>query len=161
MPILPPHCRCLLFDWGNTLMVDFPAESGPMYRWKRVEAVPGAVSALERLRGRYDCHVATNARDSTAGEIRGALARVDLDRFFSGIFCFRELGCAKPSRQFFLAVASRLGCLPREMVMIGDSLENDVLAAAACGLGAVWYNPAGLTVPRGVSAVSRLIDLAR
>lgn len=159
MPLLPPDCRCLLFDWGNTIMVDFPDESGPMYCWKRVEAVAGAAGVLARLSGDYEIHIATNARDSTAQDIRRALSRVDLDRYFSEIFCFRELGCAKPSREFFLAIASRLGRHPREIVMIGDSLESDVHAAAACGLGAVWYNPAGLKVPRNITAVSHLTDL--
>ncbi|MBW6469119.1 MAG: hypothetical protein K0B85_08190 [Coriobacteriia bacterium] len=29
---------CVLFDWGDTLMVDCPEYSGPMRAWPHVEA---------------------------------------------------------------------------------------------------------------------------
>ncbi len=35
-----------LFDWGNTLMVDFPVVSGKMCDWETVEVVEGAEEAL-------------------------------------------------------------------------------------------------------------------
>jgi len=38
-----------LFDWGDTLMVDFPGVPGKMCNWDVVEAVDGAKEALEHL----------------------------------------------------------------------------------------------------------------
>jgi putative hydrolase of the HAD superfamily len=34
--------RCLLFDWGDTLMRVFPEYVGPMAAWPKVEAMPHA-----------------------------------------------------------------------------------------------------------------------
>ncbi|EHK8978101.1 HAD family hydrolase, partial [Vibrio vulnificus] len=36
-----------LFDWGDTLMVDFPEQNGKMCEWAIVEAVNGAHEALK------------------------------------------------------------------------------------------------------------------
>ena len=40
----------------------------------------------------------------------------------------------KPAPEGFLAAASRLGVEPDEMYMIGDDLNNDVLAAQVVGM---------------------------
>lgn len=39
-----------LFDWGDTLMVDFPNENVPMYLWENVAAVEGALEVLKNPR---------------------------------------------------------------------------------------------------------------
>ncbi len=38
-----------LFDWGNTLMVDFPHAQGKMCDWEHVETVPQAKETLAQL----------------------------------------------------------------------------------------------------------------
>jgi len=40
----------------------------------------------------------------------------------------------KPSREFFLAALNTLGLAPDRVAMVGDDLENDVLAAQAVGM---------------------------
>lgn len=39
----------VLFDWGNTLMVDFPEAQGKMCDWEVVEEVAGAREVLAAL----------------------------------------------------------------------------------------------------------------
>ena len=53
--------RCVLFDWGNTLMRDFPEARGPMADWPRVETLPGVEEVLRQLRPRWTLALATNA----------------------------------------------------------------------------------------------------
>jgi putative hydrolase of the HAD superfamily len=156
--------RAYLFDWGNTLMRDLPDEAGAMCRWSRVEAMPHAAEVLEQLSGSARCFLATNAADSTRQDIVTALGRVGLDRYLSGIFCARELGCAKPSREYFDAVLTalaELGIDRSQTLMIGDSLETDVLGAQACGIGALLYDPEarhpGYPGPR-ITDLRRLLD---
>jgi len=154
-----PDVRFFLFDWGNTLMIDFPDEQGPMFRWRRVEAVDGALTALRALSRTGSCFLATNAKDSLPADIQAALARVHLDTYIKKIFCYRELGHAKPSPEFYLEIVKRLACDPHHICMTGDSLENDVYAAAACGFRAVWYNPSMLPVPDGITSITALPEL--
>ena len=75
------------------------------------------------------------------------LARVDLDRWFGRIFVSSEIGAAKPSPAFFSVVLDGLQCLPAEIVMVGDSYDNDVRGARAAGLWTIWYDPAGDPAP--------------
>lgn len=155
-PIQPAH---YLFDWGDTLMRDDPQATGPMATWPRVEALPGAAATLRALAAGAGCHIATNARDSSAADIRRALDRVGLGRYITHIFCFREIGAEKPSEKFFATIVERLGCRRDEVVMVGDNLEKDVRGALARGICAIWLNVAGAEVPPGIDAIGSLPEL--
>ncbi|SMF00739.1 HAD family hydrolase [Pseudogulbenkiania subflava] len=149
----------LLFDWGDTLMADLPGQAGSMWRWPEVRAMPGAYDTLATLAGRLPCHVATNAAESSADEVRLALARVGLDDLIGRVFCRRELGLTKSDPAFYRRIAAELGVAPHELWMIGDSLANDVHSAQAAGLGAIWLNAAGVAPPPGVQAIAALPQL--
>lgn len=49
-----------------------------------------------------------------------------------------ELGVAKPHPAFFAAVLDRLGTAPEDVVYVGDRVDNDIVPAAAAGLGTCW-----------------------
>ncbi len=150
-----------LFDWGNTLMIDYPDEIGPMYKWEKVAAIDGAAETLTTLSQYAKCYVATNAEDSAEREIIESLKRVGLDQYLSGIFCSRSLGAEKPDRHFFSGIVNQLSVKPSEIVMIGDSLEKDVLGAQRCGISAIWYNPRNKPVPEGIITITRLTQLLK
>jgi membrane-associated phospholipid phosphatase len=145
-----PRIRVVLFDWGDTLMVD-DGQPGSMADWPRVAAVPGAAEALAALHGLCLLCVATNADDSGAEEVMAALGRVGLARFIDRVFSSRDLGARKPDPAFYAAVLETLradaaargepALRPDEVVMVGDDFENDVAGAAAAGLRAVWFDP--------------------
>ena len=145
-----------LFDWGDTLMVDFPSEDGPMYKWSKVAAIVGAEELLRELSKTACCYVATNAKASTEADIRKALARVGLDKYIKGIFCFRGLGFEKPSKEFFSSILASLNSEKNEIVMVGDSLENDINGALNFGFDAIWFNPMKKKIPKGISSVDSL-----
>lgn len=131
---------CVLFDWGDTIMRDLPDAVGPMEHWPRVEAIEGAVEALDELRtSGYLTGLATNAADSDESAIWRALARVGLETRFDHVFCARGLGAAKPDRAYFDAILEQLGLAAGEVIMVGDSRAVDVEGAVAAGLGAVWF----------------------
>jgi putative hydrolase of the HAD superfamily len=135
-----------LFDWGNTVMKDFPDQSGPMWTWDRVEMMPGTDKMLINFASSADCYIATNAKDSDKEDILRALRRVDLDVYFKDIFCYRELNVAKPSKAYFDAITIRLNADKKEMLMIGDNLRTDVLGAIENGIDAILYDPENLNV---------------
>jgi FMN phosphatase YigB (HAD superfamily) len=47
---------------------------------------------------------------------------------------------AKPGAAFYEAVLATAKCGAHEMIHVGDSIENDVLAAQALRIRAVWLN---------------------
>jgi putative nucleotidyltransferase with HDIG domain len=138
-----PVITTLVFDWGDTLMRVFPQFNGPMWSWPEVSAVDGAADALSGLQDHYHLVIATNAPDSRSRQVRQALARVGLDRYFKSIFTVSELGVRKPDRAFFQAVESVLRQEPGQLMMVGDSYHIDVLGAQGAGWTAAWYNPSG------------------
>lgn len=150
--------RAVCFDWGGTLMVDDGPHGVPMSRWPEVAAVPGARECLAALHGRVPLCIATNAAQSGREMIEAALDRVGLLRHLSEVFCFTEIGFKKDRPEFWGALQKRLGVPGVQIVMIGDSLEHDVLAPQRFGLQAVWFNPSG-TDRETVEPVPTVTDL--
>lgn len=57
-------------------------------------------------------------------------------RSFSRRFVSSELGFRKPSEDFYRGILADLNVAPARVLMIGDSLENDILGALAVGIQA-------------------------
>lgn len=152
--------RWILFDWGDTLMRTLPYP-GPMCTWPRVEALPGALEMLQALAGRAGIALATNAVDSVEQEIWKALARAGLDRQVERIFCFKSVGHKKASPAFFAHVMQELALCADHLVMVGDDFDQDVTAANAVGIQAVWFNERTPELRTGTSyrTVHQLSDL--
>lgn len=123
-----------LFDWGDTLMVDFPGVPGKMCTWKTVEAVEGAFETLECLSKRAQIYIASAAEESTEDDIFKALERVKLSQFISGYFCKANMGISKGHPDFLPTIVARLGKSASVVTMVGDNLKKDIEPALAAGI---------------------------
>jgi FMN phosphatase YigB (HAD superfamily) len=150
--------KTLLFDWGNTIMVDF-ALPGPMYTWEKVAWVAGAEKALRTISSQYKCCLATNAGASTTPEVLLALKRVGADQYFSEIFLAKEIGYEKPDKRFFLTIADHLDVPPSSIIMIGDNYQKDCVGARQAGLKTIFFNAKAVTGSFSMAdAVIRVFD---
>jgi putative hydrolase of the HAD superfamily len=131
----------LIFDWGDTVMRDFPQYEGPMVTWPEVEAVVGISESLKILSTEYDLYIATNAAASGKQKVKQALKRVALDNYFMDIYTAHEIGCGKSDRRFFEHIQHDLSREADELIMIGDSYFNDILIPHQLGWNTYWYNP--------------------
>lgn len=129
-----------LFDWGDTLMVDFLETTGKMCDWELVEAIEGAEEALKYLSERAQIYIATGAIESSEADIKKAFHRVGLDQYISGYFCKANLGCKKGHPDFLSTILKKLDKEPAQLTMVGDSLKNDIEPAQKIGLKTVWLN---------------------
>ena len=131
----------VLFDWGDTVMRDYPERTTPMVEWETVEVIDGIAEVLAYLHssGRR-LVLATSAAISDENQIRGALARGGLDGYFSHIYCFQNTNLPK-GETFYRYILSDLSIPARDALMVGDGLEKDILAANAVGIFALWFNP--------------------
>ena len=145
-----------LFDWGDTLMVDISNQTGPMCEWPKVCAVDGAKACLQRLSQRAQCHLATNAEDSTEAQIRLALKRVGLSEYVQHIFCSENLGVGKTDADYYPKITDKLNVNPEDITMVGDSLERDVHQALKAGVNAVWFNPNNGCAASDILAINKL-----
>jgi putative hydrolase of the HAD superfamily len=137
--------KSICFDWGNTLMVDFPQFDGPMKDWPEVQTLPEVVETLEKLSQKYKLYVATNAEASSADEVYKALERVDIAKYISNVFTRSELHAKKPSLKFFYQLIKNIG--DPGMVFIGDDYQKDILGSVNAGLVTIWYNPVFCAAP--------------
>ncbi len=132
--------RFVVFDWGDTLMSEAGPLDIPMADWTEVHVIDGAPEILSLLSKSYRMAIATNATVSKRPDVVRALERVGLNAFIEEVFCFTELGHKKSEPEFWDAVLSRLDAQKNELIMVGDSLEQDVLGPMRVGIRAIWFN---------------------
>lgn len=153
--------RWVLFDWGGTLMSEEGPLDIPMALWPEVRAVDGAAETLARLARGHRIGVATNASVSPRNLIEVALGRVGLRDLVTEVFCYADIGARKEEDEFWRAVLERIGADPEDVVMIGDSPEQDVLAPRRFGIASIWFNEGGRQPadPRATPVAERLADV--
>ncbi|WP_394243193.1 HAD family hydrolase [Vibrio astriarenae] len=151
--------RVILFDWGDTLMVDDPSQQGKMCLWPKVSATAGAQDVLKKLSQHFPIYVATNAQDSSVADIEAAFSRVDLSQYISGYFCFDNLSVGKDHPDFYPRIASKLNVDVQDLLMVGDTPDKDIYPALDAGLQAIWFNPANMTELGSMTAIQALDEL--
>jgi putative hydrolase of the HAD superfamily len=141
-------------------MVDLPNQTGPMCDWPQIQVVEGAKACLQRLSQHAQCHLATNAEDSTESQIRLALQRAGLSEYIEHIFCRENLGVGKTDLSYYPKIIDTLKVNLEHITMVGDSLERDVHQALRAGIKAVWFNPNGSHATSDILAINKLDFLA-
>ena len=86
---------------------------------------------LDALAGRFPLALLSNTQSFG---MEAVIASGLLTRFDALVLSYTH-GLAKPDPAFFTMAASALGLAPDRLVMIGDSLDRDVLPARAAGYG--------------------------
>ncbi|TEW52981.1 HAD family hydrolase [Psychromonas algicola] len=149
-----------LFDWGDTLMVDFPGIAGKMCDWPTVEIVDGAKETLQILSKQARIFIATGAANSTELDIKSAFQRVGLDPFISGYFCEENIGIAKGSTDFLRAILNTLDIDTESVAMVGDSFDKDIKPATMLGIRSFWFKGDDTKgVEKSVSIINQLTEL--
>ncbi len=118
---------------------------------------PGAPECIRSLRQKgYILGVASNM---TLDWQMRKLETIGVLPYFHCIVTSEEAGTEKPDKRFFDLCIRYAGCRPEECLMVGDSLELDILGAENAGMHALWYaEPDKLTAHTGFSHYSQLED---
>lgn len=48
---------------------------------------------------------------------------------------YENIGCSKPNPAYYWEVAARLGCRPEDCLMVGNDVDEDMIAAERAGMG--------------------------
>ncbi len=133
------------------------ADAFPVERRARHELFPDALPALDDLGRDHPLGLVTNgAPDLQREKIRGT----DLTRHFEEIVVSGELGYGKPDPRVFAAALDRLRTLPDGAVMVGNSLESDILGAVRGGLRGIWLNRDGVPPDPDITPDAEIRSLA-
>ena len=64
-----------------------------------------------------------------------------IGNFISHIIVSEEVGAHKPNPLIFHALLKKIRLNPCDVVMVGDSIKNDIKGAKNAGIKSIWYNP--------------------
>jgi putative hydrolase of the HAD superfamily len=97
----------------------------------------GAIPLLEKLKSNYNLHIITNGFEQVQNlKIKNS----GLKTFFDFIFTAEKVGFKKPHPQIFIEALNQTKADPKKSLMIGDSLEADILGALTQGMHAIHFN---------------------
>ena len=106
-------------------------------RFARIEVYPDVVDVLTGLRALgYRLALITNGNTYPD--------RIGLDGVFDAVVMAGDCGVAKPDPKIYTLTLDRVGVSPGMAVHVGDGPANDVRAAEAAGMRAVWLNRLGV-----------------
>ena len=98
-----------------------------------------ASGVLEQLKEQYPMYLVSNFY----GNLRTILREFDLDKYFLAVIESAEAGYRKPDPELFRIAIRKTGCLPEEVVVIGDSYKNDIQPAHKLGCPTIWLKVKG------------------
>ena len=101
------------------------------------------LQVYRKLAERFRMVLATNGIEKIQMERVSAFLPYTYKTYIS-----ERVECIKPSKHFFEYVIGDLQCNPKECLMVGDSLTNDILGAKAVGMDVCFYNRKKKDVPK-------------
>lgn len=96
---------------------------------------------LLRLKEQYPMVLVSNFY----GNIQTVLSEFGLDGVFSQIIESAVVGVRKPDPRIFSLGVEALGLKPDEVVVVGDSIDKDIVPARQAGCHTVWFRGEGWT----------------
>jgi HAD superfamily hydrolase (TIGR01549 family) len=128
------------------------------HRFEDTELYPDVIPTLDALHPQFSLGLLSNGN--------GYPERCGLQDRFSFVVFSQDVGVEKPDSRIFYEACRQAGCMPSELLHVGDSLESDVFGANASGAISVWLNRKGVENTSNVQpkheirCLTELIDVA-
>jgi putative hydrolase of the HAD superfamily len=166
----PTHLVALLFDLGDTIMIEESEVKDAERTTLQADLIPGMAHALHTLKAwGYPLALVADSRPRTPVNVLSQHGLLDL---FDYLAISEIVGVNKPDPQIFGVALDALDIPPRDyskVVMVGNNLERDIVGANRLGLISVhfYWNDRRRSRPQSeqetprytVSSASQLIAL--
>ena len=116
----------------------------------------GALEILDYLTLKYKLHIITNGFEEVQYK---KLKNSGIVHYFSTVTTSEEVGVKKPNSKVFLTALKKANSIPEESVMIGDSLEADILGANNIGMQTIFYNYRNESISKEIKSIDSLIEI--
>ena len=101
------------------------------------------------------------------GNIATVLGEFSLDGIFDTIIESAVVGVRKPDPRIFTLGVEALGLNPDEVIVVGDSMDKDIIPAGKAGCHTIWFKGEGWTndpvdesaADKVITALNQIIDL--
>lgn len=101
----------------------------------------------------YPMHLITNGFEQTQ---HAKLRNSGITHYFTHVITSEAAGIMKPHREIFTFAMSKAGTTPDRCIMIGDTLDADIIGARDAGIDTIYFNPA--VPPRDGIIPTHVID---
>ena len=131
----------LLFDLGDTIMVEETEDKDAEETTLRADLVPGMADALRELKAAG--HRLALVADSRPNTPRNVLHQHDLYDLFEVVAVSETVGASKPNPSLFRAALDALAISQADygrVVMVGNNLERDVAGANWLGMISIFFH---------------------
>ena len=111
-----------------------------MYQQTQAETAQSR-EVLLQLKAHYPMVLVSNFY----GNIATVLREFGLDGIFQAVIESAVVGVRKPDPRIYRLGVEALGLRPEEVVVVGDSIEKDIIPAQKAGCQTVWFKGEGWT----------------
>ena len=136
------HLLALLFDLGDTIMIEETEVKDAAETTQRADLFPGMADALRTFKAHgYTLGIVADSRPHTP---RNVLRQHSLLDLFDTLAISESVGAVKPDARIFRAALDALRISEVDygrVVMVGNNLERDIVGANRLGLISVFYHP--------------------
>lgn len=115
-----------------------------------------ALTVLEYLQERYELHIITNGFAEVQFK---KIANSNLEPYFTTITNSEMAGAKKPNPIIFEHALVKAKATKAESIMIGDSMDADVIGALDFGMKAIFFNPNQIEVEDFIPQITTLAEL--
>lgn len=99
------------------------------------------LSVICELANSYKIVLATNGMENIQEK------RIEkLKPYVHSYFISEAMGAIKPTLDYYRMIMEKLNCNPKECLMIGDSITNDIIGAKSIGMDVCFFNPNGKNI---------------
>ena len=118
--------------------------------------IEGAREIIEKLSDHFTLHILTNGFQTTQ-TIK--IEQSGLQDYFELIITSESTKYKKPNRKIYDYALEESKAQISEVLMIGDSLENDVIGAQKAGWNQVYFNPKKIEIPKNINLSYEITSL--
>lgn len=121
---------------------------------------PYTIEILQYLTSKkYELHLITNGFEKTQ---HSKLKHSGLDKYFKEVITSERSSSLKPNKEIFDFAFKRTGAKPTESIMLGDSIDVDIIGAMKAGIDQVFINHLNITIDiKPTYVVSSLRELEK
>lgn len=102
--------------------------------WMLAQPYPETETTLKKLRKKYQIILISNTDCFSISQV---LEKFGLNPLFDQIFPSYQLGALKTDKIFLKTVLAKLNLMPEDCLLVGDSIQSDIIPAKRAGLNAV------------------------
>jgi HAD superfamily hydrolase (TIGR01509 family) len=113
---------------------------------------------LALLSEKYLMGIVTNG---TPDFQRNKIKQLGLNRYFKAehLFISEEVGYSKPAKEIYQMAMDTFQVEANEVIFVGDSLKNDVIAPINNGMHAIWVNNFAESLPADVKPYAIITEI--